>query len=105
MRTEATNRYFLGALIVSDPVLDVVRRELRRAFPDVRVEAEQLRAELLQEVLKREVSEGENADEARRRVAKSQGRALRAKGKAACAGNGAEVEVAPDSGTEASPAE
>ena len=28
---QATNRYFLGALILTEPVLDVMRRELRRA--------------------------------------------------------------------------
>jgi hypothetical protein len=79
---QATSRYFLGALVLSDPVLDVVRRELRRAFPDVKIEEGELRAELAQEVLKREVTEGERADEARRRIAKCQGRALRARGKA-----------------------
>lgn len=100
---QATNRYFLGALIVSDPVLDAIRRELRRAFPDVRVDAEALRAELLQEVLKREVSEGEKADEARRRVTKTQGRALRAKSKAAAGGDGPETEVSTNTSTEAVP--
>jgi hypothetical protein len=53
---QATNRYFLGALLLSDPVLDVVRRELRRAFPDVRIESEQLQTALMQDVLKREVT-------------------------------------------------
>ena len=80
---QATSRYFLGAILLSDPVLEVVRRELRRAFPDVKIESEQLQAELTQEVLKREVTEGDKAEEARRRIAKAQGRALRAKGKVA----------------------
>lgn len=84
---QATNRHLLAALLLTDPVLNIVRRELRRAFPDVRVDVRELRDELRQEVLKREVTEGEQADEARRRLHKAQGRALRARAKAA-GGNG-----------------
>jgi len=80
---QATNRYFLAALVVSDPIVDVLRRELRRVFPDVRIDADEVRSELIQEVLKREVTEGEKADEARRKIAKAQGRALRTRARAA----------------------
>jgi hypothetical protein len=93
---QATSRYLLGAIVLSDSVLDVVRRELRRAFPDVRVQSDELRTELAQEVLKREVTEGERAEEARRRIAKAQGRALRVRGKAV-ADNGSESEIRADS--------
>jgi hypothetical protein len=86
---QATSRYLLGALVLSDPVIDVMRRELRRAFPDVRIDAGDLRSELTQEVLKREVTEGDKAEEARKRLSKAQGRALRVKVKAA----GAEEET------------
>jgi predicted type IV restriction endonuclease len=79
---QATSRYLLGAVILSDAVLDVIRRELRRAFPDVKIESDDLQAELMHEVLKREVTEGEKAEEARRRIAKAHGRPLRARGKA-----------------------
>ena len=34
---QALSRFFLGAMIVSDTVLEVVRRELRRVSPDVRI--------------------------------------------------------------------
>jgi hypothetical protein len=46
----------------------------------------------MQEVLKREVTEGDKADDARRRIAKAQGRALRAKGKAV-GGNGSDADI------------
>ena len=74
---QALNRYFLGALVLSDPVLEVVRRELRRISPDVRIDMEQIKDVLLQSVLKREVVEGDKADEARKKISKSSGRALR----------------------------
>jgi predicted type IV restriction endonuclease len=94
---QATSRYLLGAIALSEPVLDVIRRELRRAFPDVRIDNADLKRELTEEVFKREVTEGEKADDARRRIVRAQGRALRAKGKA-IGGEGAEVElnVVPD---------
>jgi len=80
---QATSRYLLGAVMLSDPVIDMARRELRRAFPDVRIDTDDLRTTLTQEVLKREVTEGEKADEARKRLSRAQGKALRAKVKAA----------------------
>jgi hypothetical protein len=49
--------------------LEVVRRELRRVSPEVRIEIENIKAVLISEVIKREVTEGDKADEARRKIA------------------------------------
>lgn len=75
---QALSRFFLGAMVTSDTVLEVVRRELRRVSPDVRIDIEQIRAVLVNEVLKREVMEGEKADEARKKINRSAGKSLRA---------------------------
>lgn len=75
---QALSRFFLGAMVLSDPVLEVVRRELRRVSPDVRIDLEQIRAVLVDEVLKREVMEGEKAEEARKKISRSAGKSLRA---------------------------
>lgn len=74
---QATNHYYVGAVILTDTVVEVIRRELRRAFPDVRIDADDLRNQLAKEVLKREITEGDKAVEARKRIAKAQTRALR----------------------------
>lgn len=74
---QAMSRHYLGAVILEDVVLDVIRRELRRLSPDVKIDREELRDVLKQEVLKREVIEGEKADEARRKIARAQKRPLR----------------------------
>jgi hypothetical protein len=79
---QALNRFTLAAVVLSDPVLDVVRREVRRLAPEVRVDVEDIQKALQAEVLKREVQEGEKADAARRQVSKAAGRALKAAGKA-----------------------
>lgn len=75
---QALSRFFLGAMIISDPVVEVIRRELRRVSPDVRIDLDQIRTVLEGEVLKREVMEGEKAEEARRKIARSAGKSLRA---------------------------
>ena len=76
---QALSRFFLGATVLSDPVLEVVRRELRRVSPDVRIDIEQIRTVLVNEVLKREVMEDPKADEARKKIARVANKALRAK--------------------------
>lgn len=76
---QATNKFFLAAILTGDTVLDVLRRELRRLSPDVRIGTDELREALVQEVLKREVIEGEKADSARKKVQRSANKSLRAK--------------------------
>jgi hypothetical protein len=75
---EALSRFTLGALVVSDAVVSVIRRELRRISPDARIEEEEIREALTNEVLKREVLDGEKAVAAKRAVTKAASRALRA---------------------------
>lgn len=74
---QALSRFFIAALVLSDTILDVIRRELKRSCPDVKVKNEQIQTVLLQEVLKRDVVEGEKADEARKKMLKANARLLR----------------------------
>lgn len=75
---QALSRFFIGAMLQTDPVLDVVRRELRRVSPDVRIDIDQIKAVLLNEVIKRDVIEGDKAEEARKKISKAAAKALRA---------------------------
>jgi hypothetical protein len=74
-RRQAMSRYFLGALILSDPVLEVRRRELRKVSPGIRIETAELYEALCSEVLKRDVAEGEKADETRKKINRIQSKA------------------------------
>lgn len=74
---QALSRYSIGALLTTDPVLDVIRRELRRMTPDARIDTEQIEQVLTNEVIKREVIEGERADEARKKVNRAAARQIR----------------------------
>lgn len=75
---QALSRFFVGAMLQTGPVLEVIRRELRRVSPDVRIDIDQIKEVLLSEVIKREVIEGEKAEEARKKIAKTAAKALRA---------------------------
>jgi hypothetical protein len=70
------NRFMIGAILQSDAIFTVVRRELRRASPGIQVDVEEIETIITGEVLKREVVQGEAADEAKDRVRKAAGRSL-----------------------------
>lgn len=76
---QALSRFFLGAMVLSEPVLEVIRRELRRVSPDVRIDIAEIKQVLSSEVLKREVMEGEKATEAERKISRAASKSLRAK--------------------------
>jgi hypothetical protein len=75
---QALSRFFVGAMLQTDTVLDVIRRELRRVSPDVRIDSAQIKTVLINEVIKREVMEGEKAEEARKKITKASNNSLRA---------------------------
>jgi hypothetical protein len=77
VQKQALSRFSLAAILLSDPPLEVVRRELRRIAPEVRIDIEQIKDALVNEVLKREVIEGDRAVAARRKVARSVNKPLR----------------------------
>ncbi|HUY37071.1 MAG TPA: type I restriction enzyme HsdR N-terminal domain-containing protein [Pirellulales bacterium] len=77
---KAMSRYCLGAIALSEPILKMIRRELKRLSPNVSVDVDELRQALESDVIKRDVLEGEKADAARKQVAK--------KKRASKAGNG-----------------
>ncbi len=67
---QSVNRYTIGAVLLSDPVVNVVRRELRRLKTGLKVDLEQIREMMSSEVLKRDLIESKAAKEAHNQVAK-----------------------------------
>lgn len=74
--TQIVNRFVVAAIMQSDPVLNILRREIRRLAPNAKVTTEEL-AGLLPDVLKRDVIEGELAQQAERRVNRAASKSLR----------------------------
>ncbi len=65
---QATNRFILAAVILSEPVLKIVRREVRRLSPGVRIDLAEIEQVLEHEVIKRDVLQGDQAEESLGRV-------------------------------------
>lgn len=74
---QALSRFTIAAVLLSGPVLSVVRRELRRVSPAVHIDVDEIATVMRNEVLKREALDGEKADEAQKRVARSAKTVLR----------------------------
>jgi hypothetical protein len=67
-QVQVVNRFMIGATILSDPVLQAIRLGLRRVSPKVKIELCDVRTVLENDVLKRELVEGEMATKAKGRV-------------------------------------
>lgn len=69
-KVQSVNRYVIGSLILAEPVLSVLRRELKRLADGVKIEMDEIQKIVAGEVLKREIVEGEQAEAASARVNK-----------------------------------
>lgn len=71
------NRFILGALVLSEEVVMMIRRELRKLSDGVLVDPDEIRKVLSAEVLKRDVIEGEDAAKAQARIRRFYAKAVR----------------------------
>jgi len=80
---QVLNRYVIGQVLISTTSLDNIRRLIKRLYPDVKVDNEELLSIISDEVFKREVTEGDPAVEAKRAVQKAERKLQAAKAKSA----------------------
>jgi hypothetical protein len=92
---QATNKHTLAVVLLSERMLNHLRLGLRRIFPSVRVDTEALEYSLRNEVLKRELIEGEEAEAAAALVKKALRAAAREKRRAAKVSTSKPVAVLP----------
>jgi Type I restriction enzyme R protein N terminus (HSDR_N) len=93
---QATSKYSLAAMLQTEAVLGIVRRELRRAFPGLKIEEEQILAALQNEVLKRELVDSEEAKAATATLKRALRSAERSKAKVETANAPALIAPATD---------
>lgn len=67
-RSQLLNKFMIAQMLLSESVVGLIRRELRRLFQELKVSPEQIQELLWNEVLKREVLEGDKAKEAQSRI-------------------------------------
>jgi len=73
---QSVNKFMISAILQSETCLNLIRRELRRVSPGLRVEIEEIEEILISDVLKRDVVEGDKAKDAHSQVKKAAGRKL-----------------------------
>lgn len=76
-KVQNVNRFTIGAVVLCEPVVSSIRRELRRLADGMKIEQEEIESILREEVLKRELVEGEEAILAQTRVNKFYKKAAR----------------------------
>ena len=67
---QSVNRYTIGALLLTDPIANVVRRELRKLKPGIKVDIAEINSLIKSEVIKREILESEAGVDANKQVTK-----------------------------------
>ena len=89
---QATGKFSVAAVLMSDPVVNSARRELRRRYPSVRIDNETLLNVIENDVFKRDVVDSDEARQAQQSLKKAARAAARAKSK-----NKSKHEVVEDS--------
>jgi len=70
-KIQCVNRFVVGAIMMSEPVIQAVKRELRKIAEGVRVEDAEIEDMIRESVLRRDLVEGDEALIARNKVSKS----------------------------------
>lgn len=68
---QALSKFSIAAILSTDSVLSVIRKNLKLISPDARINAEQIRSVLENEVIIKEILEGDKTDEARKRISRA----------------------------------
>ena len=67
-KMQCLNRFIIGAFITSDPVINTIRKELRKFAEGLKVELSEIEKIIKLEVLKRDILEGEDATKAQSKI-------------------------------------
>lgn len=67
---QSVNEYTLGALLITDPVLNTLRRELRKFKPGIKVDISELRDILSHDIIKRAVQTNDAGVEAGKKISR-----------------------------------
>ncbi|MBT5029343.1 MAG: restriction endonuclease subunit R [Nitrospinaceae bacterium] len=78
---QTVNRYTVGAVLLTEPVISVVRREVRKIKDGLKVSDEEIKELISNEVLKRDLVESESAQEAQKSIHKLLKKRLKTKAK------------------------
>ena len=70
LKKNALNKFAIGNLLLTDPVLDFLRKLIKKMNPEIKIDNENIEEVLFNEVIKREIFEGDKAAEAKKKLNK-----------------------------------
>jgi len=73
-KTRATSKYLIGAILVSDSVLSVIKKEIKKIHEDVKVGEEALAEILSRDIIKREIFDSDQFKDNQKIIKKQQAR-------------------------------
>ncbi len=76
-RTKCVNRFVVGAILLNKSSLEMIRRELRKLKPGLKVDINEIESILKNEVIKRNIIEGDDSKEANKLIRKCIAKAKR----------------------------
>lgn len=68
---QALSRFFIGQMILSEGILEDIKRELKKMSPGVKIEVDDIRQVITNEIFKREIFENAKSEEAKKYIAKA----------------------------------
>lgn len=71
VQKQLLNRFTVGQILLTDPVLDAVRRAIKKMSPDAKVSNEEIQKIIVEEIIKRDVLEDEKTTDAKKKVVKA----------------------------------
>lgn len=70
LQKQALSKFFIGQVLITDPILDSIKKTLKKIAPEVKVTTEEIKEVLVLDVLKREVFDDEKSEDARKKIFK-----------------------------------
>jgi len=70
LQKQTLSKFFIGQILITEPILDGIRKTIRKVFPAFKVTNDEIKEVLENDVIKREVFDDEKSDDARKRINK-----------------------------------
>jgi hypothetical protein len=71
LQKQTLSKFFIGQILVTEPILESIRKTVKKISPDVKITIEEIKDVLVLDVIKREVFQDEKVDIAKKKINKA----------------------------------
>lgn len=71
VQKQSLSKFFIGQILLSDSVLETIKKSVKKITPNAKLDTDDIRDVIANEVVKREIFEGDKADEAKKKIIKA----------------------------------